>query len=55
MSSLPFAVAAQSLLRAARRADERGDTVERDTLLGEVDEQIGLMIEAMPFDQPRLP
>lgn len=51
MSSLAhvaFATTARVLIRAARRALERGDIEEFERLYDEADEQVKRAIEAMP-------
>lgn len=53
MSPAAVALGVKALVRAARRADARGDVDERDQLLVEADEQVGVMIAAMPPDEPR--
>ena len=52
MSAAAIAQAAKVILAAARRAHERGDRVEYERLMDDADEQIGLMVEAMP-PEPR--
>lgn len=54
VTAAPVAAGVKALVRAARRAHDRGDLVERDQLLDEADEQLGLMIEALP-DEARRP
>lgn len=51
MSATAYAIGVKALIRAARRAHERGDTEERDRLLDEADDQHVLMIQAMPPDR----
>jgi uncharacterized protein HemY len=49
VSAVAIALGVKALVRAARRAHERGDTAERDRLMDEADEQVGQMINAMPI------
>jgi uncharacterized protein HemY len=53
MTPAAYGQTAKALIRAARRAHERGDTVERDRLIDEADEQLALMVEAMPLELPQ--
>lgn len=54
MTPIAYSTAAAALLRAARRAHERDDAVERDRLLDEADSQLVAMVEALPDDlRPR--
>jgi hypothetical protein len=49
VSAAGHAAAARALIAAARRALERDDRVEFEQLWAEADEQVGLMIEALPL------
>jgi hypothetical protein len=49
MSHRAHAQAARSLIVAANRAFVRGDRAELDRLFAEIDEQLDLMVAAMPI------